>query len=110
MKDPTPAPKPEVPCRGENLLATLASTAKQGTSKDFAALLASAALKSDDPLALVFDLAAALVSGSNTPDDVFRAIISGAKDSKALSKPAVRAADAALVILAGSEKPVAKAS
>src|SRR5262249_44423748 len=103
-KDGTQAPKENAPCRGENLLTTLAQSAKQGTGKDFAALLAQAALATADPLATVFDLACALTSESTTPDDVLRAFVDGAKSSGNLSKPAVRAADAALVLLSKKEK------
>jgi hypothetical protein len=101
------APKPEAPCRGENLLTTLAQTAKQGTGKDFAALLAQAALGPADPLATVYDLANALTAQSTTPDDVLRAFVDGAKSSGNLSKPAVRAADAALVLLSKKETAAA---
>jgi hypothetical protein len=107
-KDATPAPKPEAPSRGENLLVTLAQSAKQGTAKDFASLLATAALKSDDPLAVLFELAAAVIAESNTPDDALRALVDGAKSAKNLSRQGARAADAALILLSRS-KATAKA-
>lgn len=103
-KDGTPSPKPEAPCRGENLLATLAQTAKAGTSKDYASLLATAALAVKDPLALAFEMGSALATASKVPDDLLRALVDGMKASGSLSAPAVRACHAALTLLDRASK------
>lgn len=103
--DTTPTPKPEVPCRGENLLAQLAASAKAGSTKDFGSMLAQSILKTDDALAVAHDTVCAVLAESKTPDDVVAAMLQAMKSAQSsLSRPAIRAIDAALLILEKASK------
>lgn len=108
-RDGVQAPKPE-PCRqGTNLLAQLAETAKAGSSKDFGSMLAQSILKSDDALATAHDTFVSLITDSKTPDDMVRALLTAAKSAQAaLSRPMIRAVDAALLIVEKGEKDAKK--
>jgi hypothetical protein len=76
-----PGPKPRA--QAKNLLP---AAAKQGTVKDVA------------------EMAAELVTGSDTPDDVLVELLRQLKGSGELSKSSVRALDAALIVLERSER------
>jgi chemotaxis protein histidine kinase CheA len=92
-------------CRGTNVLATLA---KQGTSKDVAALMASAVWRADDPAALLYDLACALLcpprDGDTGPDDVLDVLLRAAEGAD-LSGKARRAVKAARLVLERKAAP-----
>jgi hypothetical protein len=95
------APAPE--CRGENILATLARTAKSGTTKDTAALLAGAVWAAEDPAALLYDLVQALCKVPDAVDmvaeDVVDVMTEAMLDSPAIGGKAKRAMQAARVVL-----------
>jgi hypothetical protein len=97
------APKPEQAHQGEPLLSQLSRVGNAGTVRDFAGLLADAVRKHSDPLAVVNDLAGALLAGDN-PDDMLDALLSGAQTAD-LSAKGKRAIHAARVVLARKTAP-----
>lgn len=115
-RDTTPAEKPEPAATQAPTLRHLLSAAKQATPKDLAEQLATMLFANDDPIAVLHDLAAALLTVADEstedvgPDDALEAMLNGFASTPACTRKGRRAIDAARMLLSRKDAPTAPVS